>query len=518
MLVSGARPGDPKAMLFKSLIETINREYVKGSGDPEISGVAYDSRRVAPGYLFVCIKGDRFDGHEFIADALNNGASAVVSDDGKRAEALMRDALAVNGYRVDVPLLVVSDARAALPALSARFFGYPSRRLKLVGVTGTKGKTTTTHLMEGILRNAGHSVGIIGTLGVRFNDKTIATKNTTPESSDLQEIFSQMVDEGVTSAVMEVSSHALVKGRTDGCEFDVGVFTNLTQDHLDFHHTLDEYFKAKLMLFEKMPLQSGKPFTAAANADDPRTEEIIGVAPGRTITFGIRNDADFKAMNVITGSNGTEFDVRSQDGVFHISLKLGGLFNVYNALAAIASASALGIDVESIVRGLESVSHVPGRFVSIDRGQDFGIIIDYAHTPDSLANILGTARDIAQNRLIVVFGCGGDRDRGKRPIMGSIATEMADKVVVTSDNPRSENPESIIDEIMHGVGAGDDVDRIVDRRSAIFRAINMAEPGDLVVVAGKGHETYQIFKNETIHFDDSEVVEEALRDLDSKRR
>lgn len=492
-------------MLFSKLIEALPEKRVVGSGDPDISGIAYDSRQVVPGSLFVCIRGGRFDGHEFLVDALAKGACAVVTDDVALASQKASGIL----------FLEVPDTRTALPLLSARFFEYPSRRLKLVGVTGTKGKTTTIHLLEGIMKRAGHDTGVIGTLGVRYSDVVVSASNTTPESTDLQATFATMLDRGVSAVAMEVSSHALVKGRTDGCEFDVGVFTNLTQDHLDFHHTLDEYFEAKLLMFEKLPLSSQKRFVAVVNADDPRGGDVKKATRGNVLMYGIRNDADVKADNVSLDASGSEFDVSSPAGQFHVSLKLGGIFNVYNALAAIGSGIALGFEIDAIVEGLQSVEFVPGRFVPVKCGQKFGVVIDYAHSPDSLANILTAARDLTEKRLIAVFGCGGDRDRTKRPIMGKIGAELADVCVVTSDNPRSEDPDSIVQEVLAGMPRTQSVEAITDRREAIERAIKIAQPGDFVVIAGKGHETYQIFKDQTIHFDDSEVVREVLGTLGS---
>ncbi|HEY3297342.1 MAG TPA: UDP-N-acetylmuramoyl-L-alanyl-D-glutamate--2,6-diaminopimelate ligase [Armatimonadota bacterium] len=492
-------------MYLDKLIEPLAEKRVLGSGNPDIQGIAYDSRQVVPDSVFVCIRGGRFDGHEFIEEALSKGASVILTDDPD-----MASLKAPNTLLVSVP-----DTRVALPVIAAEFYGHPSRRLILAGVTGTKGKTTTTYLMESIFRSAGHKTGVIGTLGVKIGDESSKVNNTTPESLDLQSTFSRMLERGVTAAVMEVSSIALVKGRTDECEFDVGIFTNLTQDHLDFHNTLDEYFKAKLLFFQELPARSTKNFIGVINADDALADEVIRVTHGETITFGIQNKADIVAENIVMGSTGSEFDVRGCGQEFHVSLKLGGIFNVSNALAAIGCALALGLSVDSIVSGLEAVSLVPGRFVQVQCGQDFGVVIDYAHSPDSLANILKAARDLTKNRLIVVFGCGGDRDRGKRPIMGRIGAELADISIITSDNPRTEDPASIIKDILAGIDLEKaDVESLIDRREAILRALETAETGDVVVIAGKGHENYQIFKDCTIHFDDREVVEEGLQKLE----
>jgi UDP-N-acetylmuramoyl-L-alanyl-D-glutamate--2,6-diaminopimelate ligase len=488
-------------MLLNDLIEPLARMHRVGSGNPDITSLIHDSRRVGLGSLFICVRGEKFDGHDFIADAVRNGACAIVADDAKRIERMV----------LNVPVVLVSDTRPILPVLANRFFDNPSRRLKLVGVTGTKGKTTTTYLIESMIRSSGMASGVIGTLGVQINGQSVPLDRTTPESVDLQDFLARMVSEGVSAAAMEVSSHALVMRRTEGCEFDVGVFTNLTHDHLDFHHTLDEYLRAKLMLFSVYPRSTRKPFTAVINIDDPAGEKVRAESLGKILTYGIRNEADITASNIDAGANGVSFDVTSPIGACRIDLKIGGVFNVYNSLAAFGAGIGLGMDIEQIKLGLESLQAVPGRFEAVDCGQDFGVIVDYAHTPDSLENILRAARELTSRRLIVVFGCGGDRDRTKRPKMGSIGANMADVCIVTSDNPRGEDPWAIIDEVMVGTTDGHaTVESITDRREAISRALSIAEPGDLVVVAGKGHEPYQIFRDRTIHFDDREVVREAL--------
>ena len=487
-------------MLLSRLIEVLHDKRQTSSQDPDISSIAYDSRRVMPGALFVCIQGERFNGHGFVGDALSRGASAILAE-------------RMSGS-VNVPVILVPDTRQALPILANHFFDYPSRRLKLIGVTGTKGKTTTTYLIEAALESAGLTAGVIGTLGARIRGEEVPLERTTPESVDLQELLARMVSEGVDAAAMEVSSHALAKRRTEGCEYDVSVFTNLTRDHLDFHKTLEDYLETKMMLFSEYPKASKKRFAGIINADDPAGEKVCRVVSGDVFTYGIREAADIRASNINAGSNGVSFDVSGAAGEGHVDLKIGGVFNVYNSLAAIGSAWALGLSLDQVKAGLESVTSVAGRFESVDCGQDFGVIVDYAHTPDSLENILRAARELTSGRLIVVFGCGGDRDKGKRPQMGGIASELADISVITSDNPRSEDPQTIIDEIVAGSNGGRaQVSQIVDRREAIRHALEAAQPGDLVVIAGKGHETYQIFADRTIHFDDREVVRELLADL-----
>lgn len=488
-------------MFLNDLIEPLVDKSRTGSANPEITSLAYDSRCVSAGSLFICIRGEKFDGHAFIGAAVENGAVAVLADAPQRVEAL----------GLGIPVVLVPDTRPVLALLANRFFDHPSRKLNLVGITGTKGKTTTTYLIESIIRSSGQSAGIIGTLGARINGEEVHLDRTTPESIDLQELLARMVSEGVTSAAMEVSSHALVIGRTEGCEYNVGVFTNLTHDHLDFHHTFDEYLEAKMILFNTYPRKTNKPFTAVINIDDPRGEKVRAGSLGKILTYGIRNEADITASNIDAGATGASFDVTSPAGRCRIDLNIGGIFNVYNALAAFGAAFALGIGIEQIKAGLEALGSVPGRFEAVDCGQDFGVIVDFAHTPDSLENILRSARELTSKRLIVVFGCGGDRDRTKRPEMGEIGTRMADVCIVTSDNPRSEDPQAIVDEILVGTTGGKaTIVAITDRREAILRALSIADPGDLVVVAGKGHETYQIFRDRTIHFDDREIVREAL--------
>ncbi|MHB0913017.1 MAG: UDP-N-acetylmuramoyl-L-alanyl-D-glutamate--2,6-diaminopimelate ligase [Armatimonadota bacterium] len=479
-------------MLLSDLISVLPKKS-QVSQSPEITGIDYDSRKVKPGSLFVCISGDRFDGREFASEAVRAGASAVVAED---------------SLDLPVPVVIVPDAREALPLLANKFYGYPSRSLKMVGVTGTKGKTTTTYMIESIFTAAGMEAGLVGTIGARLRGESVPQDRTTPESVDLQALLARMVSEGVTAATMEVSSHALVKGRTEGVEYDVGIFTNLTHDHLDFHNTLDEYLEAKLILFREYPSKSGKPFTGVINADDPRSERVVRATDGRVLTYGIKNPADVSASNISAAAESVTFTLSHPGGSFEVALGLGGMFNVYNALAAAGAGLALGIGEEAVKAGLESLTAVPGRFEYVNCGQDFGVLVDYAHTPDSLENVLRSARELTRTRLIAVFGCGGDRDRTKRPLMGKIGSEMADICIVTSDNPRSEDPEAIIREIVAGTEG--EVEAIPDRREAIRRALEIAGPGDLVVIAGKGHETYQIFPDRTIHFDDREVVREIL--------
>jgi UDP-N-acetylmuramoyl-L-alanyl-D-glutamate--2,6-diaminopimelate ligase len=490
-------------MLLSTLASTIAGARLlpgpDGRADVEVTGLAYDSRRVEPGDLFFCIRGAKSDGHGFLPEVSEKGAAAAVVED----ESAPRT----------IPALLVRNVRAAMPDLATAFFDYPSRRLSLVGVTGTNGKTTTTYLIEALAKAAGRSTGVIGTIGARINDQALPGERTTPEAPDLQELLARMAEAGGsrgTVVAMEVSSHALAQDRTRGCEYEVGVFTNLTQDHLDYHKDMEDYFQAKALLFTRYPEQGTRPFTGVLNVDDPYGRRLADMTKGKVLTYGVEGQADLRASGITGDAGALRFDVTAREGVFPIQLRLGGLFNVFNSLAAMGAARALGIEWDVIVPALASASGVPGRFESVETGQDFHVIVDYAHSPDGVDNVLRAARALNPRRLIVVFGCGGDRDRTKRPIMGRIAAELADQVVVTSDNPRSEDPEAIIAEILTGTSQGAArVDTIVDRRAAIEHAVRLAGPGDLVVIAGKGHEDYQIFADRTIHFDDREEARNA---------
>lgn len=481
-------------MKLSDLIQPLEYAHHTG-GDADITGITYDSRMVGPGVLFVAFKGGTFDAHAFIPDAIAKGAAAIVAE--QQIEA-------------SVPVVVVPDGRAALPILAAKFYDYPSRKMAMIGVTGTNGKTTTTYLVHNILKAADAKAGLIGTLGAKIGDNPLPTDHTTPESADLQELLAKMVENDVDAVTMEVSSHGLVQGRTAGCEFDCGVFTNLTQDHLDFHGTIDEYLAAKLMLFSDYPTKSAKRFIAAVNIDDQYSGLVIEATRGDVITYGINSAADVRGAEIEVSASSVSLVISYEGESRRVCVPMGGYFNAYNSLAAAAACFGIGIDFDFIVKGLESAKKVAGRFESVDCGQDFGVLVDYAHTPDGLENVLTTARKLTDKRLIVVFGCGGNRDATKRPIMGKIAADLADVAIVTSDNPRKEEPEAIIRNILDGMPLNAKPEVVVDRREAIEHAIKTAETGDLVVIAGKGHEDYQIFADRTIHFDDREVAREVL--------
>lgn len=494
-----------KSSAFPNTIDVVNDSNRIGS-DVEVTGVCYDSRRVCSGDLFVAMQGGDVDGHEYIQAAHRSGAVAFLVE--KQIAFLIEN---------DVPHFVVPDGRRAMGEAAAVLYNYPSRKLKLIGVTGTSGKTTVTHLIRAIFIANGIKAGYIGTLGAMAGEKSMPTEHTTPESADLQYLLSEMVKENVEVVAMEASSHGLYQGRTHACEFDCAVFTNIARDHLDFHETLEAYLDAKLILFRDFPARSGKKFTGIINADDHSYQQVREVCAGDVLTFSIDGIGDLTASDIRVGTQTVDYILSARGEETPVHLGIGGAFNVYNSLAAAGAALVLGLDMMQISMGLASASCVPGRFESVDCGQDFGVIVDYAHTPDELENVLNTAFRLPHKRLIAVFGCGGDRDRGKRPIMGDIASDIADVTVVTSDNPRSENPDTIIQEILKGIDSNNlaSVCVIPDRREAIREAINVASTGDIVVIAGKGHEDYQILSDRTIHFDDREVAREILLEMGS---
>ena len=469
------------------------------AADAKVSAIAYDSRRVVKGSVFVALRGLKADGTTFASQAAARGAALVVAEQ-----------LPAEG--VTTPWLVVTDARLALALLADAFYDHPSRRLQVVGVTGTNGKTTTAYLLAAILDAAGRKAGLLGTVTYRLGDEEREASRTTPEAPDVQQLLAEMIPRGCTSAVMEVSSHALALKRVDGMQFAAAIFTNLTRDHLDFHEDMETYFQAKRRLFEMLPASA----PAVINLDDPRGSSLVGVG-GTPLTFALTRAADVTPGPLAVTLGGLSFDIRTPAGTVAIQSKLVGRPNVSNILAASAAAVALGVPLEAIASGVRDLPGVPGRFevVSSDR-DEVTVIVDYAHTDDALRNLLETARPLARKRLITLFGCGGDRDRTKRPLMGMVAARLSDVVVITSDNPRSEEPQRIIEEISRGIAAGDqtgrspDVFAIVDRREAIERAIERAEPGDLLLIAGKGHEKYQQIGDRVLPFDDAEVARTAL--------
>lgn len=485
-----------------TLGELANAIGAQASGrlDVLVTDVTHDSRRCTPGSVFAAICGARFDGHDYIGEAMQRGAVAVISE--RPCPTDFAGAW-----------LHVEDVRLALALAAAEVFGHPSRQLQLVGVTGTNGKTTTTHLIDSIFKATGATSAMLGTISYRLGDQQRPADRTTPEAPDIQRFLRDACQRGARYAVMEVSSHALEMKRVHGNEFAVAVFTNLTPEHLDYHGTMERYFAAKRRLFEGVG--GPPPRYAALNADDPWAKRLLDFASSRSqrvLTYGLGEEADVSAPSFECGLTGLEFVARTPVGQLPIRSGLVGRPHVYNVLAAIAVGLLLNLDKEAIVQGVRQCASVPGRFEVVDEGQDFAVVVDYAHTHDALKNVLETARVLTPYRIITLFGCGGDRDLSKRAPMGEIAAQLSDMVIVTSDNPRSEDPEAIIRDIEVGLQrVGKPYRKIVDRRQAIYHAIEQAGAGDLVLIAGKGHETYQIIKDQTIPFDDREVARQAIR-------
>ena len=483
--------------------------------DVDVTEIVYDSRTAQSGALFVALRGAKSDGHDFIAQALNRGAAALM---------IHADRAGWYGAH-DLPTIVVPNTRAILPFLSAEFYGRPSEQLDLIGVTGTNGKTTTAFMIESIFRTLGERTGLIGTIGAMINGKSVPLERTTPEAPDLQRLFRDMAQAGVRRCVMEVSSQGISMERTAECAFDTGVFTNLTQDHLDAHGTMEAYFAEKLKLFTLYPAAfPKKTFSAVINADDPyglRIIEALEASGKNVLRYALRDpDAPLRATIDEARPDGTRFTVTYQPPQgsavsFPVNLQMGGLFQVANALAAIGVALLRRVPTTAIVNGLEALAGVPGRFELVPSpGRDFTVVVDYAHSPDGLENVLKSARALSPARLVCVFGCGGDRDPLKRPLMGRLSAELADLTILTSDNPRSENPAAIIADILAGIDGGSANPRVmteVDRHAAIQAALcELALPGDLIVIAGKGHETGQTAAGKTVPFDDRQVAREAL--------
>ena len=462
-----------------------------------ISGVSYDSRKTAPGDLFVAMTGYETDGHRFIPMARERGAACVLCQ--CRPEA-------------DIPYILVEDSRGALAALGRNWFGDPAASLTMVGVTGTNGKTTTTYLLKDILEQAGGGkVGLIGTNQNMIGSQVLPTERTTPESFELQGLLRQMLDGGCTHVVMEVSSHALYLDRVAGIRYAVGIFTNLTQDHLDFHGTMENYCDAKAMLFRQCDV-------GVYNADDPWAQRLMADATCRKLSIG-EGQADLAAREIVLSAEGVSFDAVGGGETVPVHVSIPGGFMVYNTLGVLAAAQALGVSLTDAARVLCHSAHVKGRVEVVPTNGDYTMLIDYAHTPDALENVLNAARGFAQGRVVVLFGCGGDRDRTKRPKMGAIAARLADFVIVTSDNPRTEEPRAIIDEILAGMENTATPFAVVENRvEAIRYAMDHAQRGDVVILAGKGHETYQVVGHEKRHLDEREVVADYIRELQQKER
>lgn len=472
-------------MKLRDLLKDVPFTYTAVDLDIDIREVRYDSRAVQPGDLFVAVRGFATDGHAYIGMALKKGAAAVVCEQAGKG----------------IPAVIVPDARAALADIAGNRFDHPSRKLTMVGVTGTNGKTTTTTLVKHILEAEGHKVGLIGTNQNMIGDEVIPTERTTPESYELQALFARMAEAGCTHCVMEVSSHSLVLDRVRGVRFAVGAFTNLTQDHLDFHKTMEAYREAKAMLFAI----SDK---GVINLDDPVADKMLADAKCPCLTFSADKDAaDLSAKNIELGASGVSFVAATRDAIARVSLGIPGHFSVENALAALGVSVALGVPLEHAARALGTAHGVKGRAEVVPTDTDYTVLIDYAHAPDGVSNILRTVRGFAKGRVIALFGCGGDRDRTKRPIMGRLAAELSDYCIVTSDNPRTEQPEAIIEDIVAGMqDAKVPVDVICDRRAAIYHALDIAQKDDVIVLMGKGHETYQEIDHVKHHMDEREIV------------
>jgi len=488
-------------MKLAEIVKTVNPLSVVGTLDQEITGIAYDSRRVMPGHMFVAVRGVRTDGHRYVDAAIDRGAAAVVYE---------RDA----SFNSRVTRIKVSDARRSMAQASAQFYNHPSQQLKVVGVTGTNGKTTTTFMIHAIMEAAGIPCGLLGTVRYQIGQRVIPAARTTPESVEIQDMMSQMLRAGCGGVSMEVSSHALEQLRVAEVDFDVAVFTNLSQDHLDYHGRMEDYFESKVRLFSALGTVR-KAGRAVVNADNAYGRELIKRLGGdhAVLSYGVSSAAIVRAEDVRVSAEGSYFVVHTPQGSIPMSLPLIGRFNVSNALAAIAASHALGIDLPTAEAALTEFKPVPGRVERVDVQQDFSVIVDYAHTADALRNVLATVAELTRGRLIVVFGCGGDRDKGKRKPMGEVASELADFSILTTDNPRTEDPRAIVKQVEEGFAAGarGRYQIIEDRREAIERALDIARPGDAVVIAGKGHETYQEFADAVVPFNDRQVVEEYFR-------
>ncbi|TYR82829.1 UDP-N-acetylmuramoyl-L-alanyl-D-glutamate--2,6-diaminopimelate ligase [Priestia megaterium] len=463
-----------------------------------ISSIEMDSREVKPGALFICVNGYTVDGHDFAKMAVEKGAVAILTE---------------KPVDVGVPVIIVKNTKRAMAVLADAFYSQPTQKLHLIGVTGTNGKTTITHLIEHMFKAQKKKTGLIGTIEIRIGDQSYEVKNTTPESLTLQKTFHQMVEENVEVAMMEVSSHALDLGRVHGCDFDVAIFTNLTQDHLDYHQTMEDYRRAKGLLFAQLgnAYNHNHPKFAILNADDSATEEYIKSTAATVITYGIDNDSDIRATNIQMNNGGTTFQLSTPTETVQVQMKLVGKFSVYNVLAATAACLVSNMPLSIIVEEINKIEGVSGRFEVVDAEQDFTVIVDYAHTPDSLENVLKTVKQFAKQNIYVIVGCGGDRDRTKRPIMANIASTYSTEAILTSDNPRSEDPKAILQDMEEGVKQENCV-TIIDREEAIKYAITKAKKDDVIVIAGKGHETYQIIGDQVLDFDDREVARKMIRE------
>jgi UDP-N-acetylmuramoyl-L-alanyl-D-glutamate--2,6-diaminopimelate ligase len=488
-------------MKLKDLLKDIPGVLLNGNGGAEIQGLAYSSRQVQPGYLFAALRGEKRDGFEFVEDALRSGATAVLSERPKPPN-------------WKVVWIQVADPRETLALAAANFYGHPSMNMKIIGITGTKGKTTLTYLLESILQKAGCQPAVIGTINYRWPHKLSAAPRTTPEAPDLQRMMAEMLEQGVTHCLIEASSHALDLKRVWGVHFDIAVFTNLSAEHLDYHSSMEDYFEAKKKLF----FLNAKKRTAVVNLDDPWGKRLMAELPLTTVSFGLEPAAIVRGQTYKFTETGLKAEVEFPGGQVEISSALMGKHNLYNILAAVATSLALNIPVQTIRDGISALRNIPGRMEKIENSLGVQVFVDYAHTDQALRSLLEAVRELKPRRILLVFGAGGDRDKGKRPRMGEVAASLADLTFLTSDNPRSEDPLAIIADIEKGFSqAGCKAYRIVpDRTAAIGQALAAAKKGDYVLVAGKGHESYQIFRDKTIDFDDAEVIRAILKPMEAK--
>lgn len=489
---------------LQDLLRALPLARVEGKKQVLIRGLAHHTKQVEPGFLFFCLEGNKSDGHDFIPQAIEAGAAAIILEKEREVKGAIK--------------VVVPSVRTALSIISQQFFDSPSAQLRLIGVTGTNGKTTTTHLLEALFSGQGWKTGMLGTIKYMIGKERLPATATTPEAPDLQKILRLMVDRGITYGVMEVSSHALELGRVSGCDFDIAVLTNITGDHLDFHKSFERYLAAKGKLFSQLGgsfFKGSRPRFAVLNHDDPYYDYFLRQNTVQVLSYGIDSPADIRAEDIKMNGSGVQYMLHTPWGNEFFSLKLAGKFSIYNALAATAVALLEKIPLSSIRGILEKIPEVKGRFERVDLGQSFTVIVDYAHTPDGLENILQSAREFVKGKIITIFGCGGERDRSKRPLMGHIAAKYSNYAILTSDNPRGEDPWQIIEEVEVGLreakGFGTGYTVQPERYEAIKLGIELARPGDMVIIAGKGHENYQVFGDFTVPFNDREVAEEIIK-------
>ena len=491
-------------MQLRQLVQSLPASTIEGPLDREVAGITYDSRRVTPGMVFVAIPGQRVDGHEFISMAIERGASAVICERSRLVPGRVT--------RIEVP-----DVREAMACAARSYYQHPSEKWKVIGVTGTNGKTTVAFMIKAVLEAAGIKTGLMGTVRYEIGDRVIPAQRTTPESIEVQQMLSQMLKADCQACVMEVSSHALDQKRVHGVEFDVGIFTNLTRDHLDYHGTMENYFSSKKKLFTSLG-QGSKHGASIINIDDTYGARLVDEISGVEVqlTYGFGETARLRATKIELNADGSRFVIETPDRKFAVRLPLIGRHNIYNALAAVGACLSLGIDVVKIQAALNALPPVSGRLEKVSAGQPFGVFVDYAHTDDALKNVLGTLREITKGRVLLAFGCGGNRDSGKRAKMGKVAAELADYSIITSDNPRKEDPSKIAAQVEEGYKSvrADAYEIELDRRRAIEQIVAKAQPGDSVLIAGKGHETYQEFEDTVVPFDDRVHAQEALETLE----